>query len=464
MPTTPVAASRENAALGVRGGAAFRECGALTRRRYKKFSCVSMTLVSSALAGILIAWLGLELKAQSLTTPGMDRKFMAVMSEPAESTPVPRADNVSPSANVPVYAPAPDSRQPQHDAAIPLFKGHDLPRLRGTMIHPNIDANSLHLLGRDWKANLIRWQLVRPGSPGQPSSLEEFDGWLDNELRKLDSALSWCEQDGVYVVLDLHSPPGGKATSGGYVGSDDRFFTDPICQAKFVDLWQRIAQRYKHAKPIWGYDLANEPVEDVVAANCDHWPELAERAAKAIRSVDPNRAIIVEPAAWGGPEGFRTLKPLRVSNVVYSVHMYIPHAFTHQGVNQNGPEYRYPGVIGEKLWDKARLEAALQPVVEFQQKYHTHIYVGEFSAIRWAPDNSACRYLKDLIDIFEAHGWDWTYHAYREWNGWSVEHGPDRQNNARSSAPTDRQQLLCDWFARNQKPAWTRSTPSSTHR
>jgi len=42
------------------------------------------------------------------------------------------------------------------------------------------------------------------------------------------------------------------------------------------------------------------------------------------------------------------------------------------------------------------------------------MYIGEFSAIRWAPDGSAYRYLKDLIDVFEAHGWDWSYHAFRE--------------------------------------------------
>ena len=94
--------------------------------------------------------------------------------------------------------------------------------------------------------------------------------------------------------------------------------------------------------------------------------------------------------------------------------------------------YRYPGEIDGKRWDKAQLEAALKPVVEFQRKYGVHIYIGEFSAIRWAPDGSACRYLKDLIDIFEAHDWDWSYHAFREWDGWSVEHGSDPKDHSRA--------------------------------
>ncbi|HNQ88075.1 MAG TPA: hypothetical protein PKM73_05635 [Verrucomicrobiota bacterium] len=132
--------------------------------------------------------------------------------------------------------------------------------------------------------------------------------------------------------------------------------------------------------------------------------------------------------------------------------MYLPHAFTHQGVYGSGPGWRYPGVIEGRNWDKAALEAALKPVIEFQRAYGVHICIGEFSAIRWAPDESAYRYLKDLIEIFEAHGWDWSYHAFREWSGWSVEHGSDRSNTKPSAEPTNRQRLLQQWFSQNRKP------------
>ncbi len=334
------------------------------------------------------------------------------------------------------------------------FKGHDLARLRGAMVSPDIDAEGLRVLGRDWNANLIRWQLVRHGRQGQSIAMEEYNAWLENELGKLDVALPLCEQNGLYVVVDLHSPPGGKVTSGGYAGSDSRLFTDKACQKRFVEIWEHIARRYKDSKAVWGYDLANEPVEDYVEEGCDDWQALAERAARAIRAVDPVRTIIVEPASWGGPDGLNDLVPLPVSNVVYSVHMYIPHSFTHQGVYGSGPALSYPGVIDGRHWDKAALERALQPVVEFQQTYGVHIYIGEFSAIRWAPGDSAVRYLSDLIDIFESHGWDWSYHAFREWHGWSVEHGPDRNNTKPLPAPTDRQLLLRKWYSQNQKPAW----------
>jgi len=42
----------------------------------------------------------------------------------------------------------------------------------------------------------------------------------------------------------------------------------------------------------------------------------------------------------------------------------------------------------------------------------------------------------------------------REWSGWSVEHGSEREDTKPASSPTDRQRLLCKWFAQNQKPRW----------
>ncbi|NLF68959.1 MAG: glycoside hydrolase family 5 protein [Candidatus Anammoximicrobium sp.] len=355
-----------------------------------------------------------------------------------------------------VVAKLPSTAKPAPAPGI-AFKGHALPRLRGAMVSPNIDEDGLRTLGREWNANVIRWQLVRHGRPGQPSSLEDYDAWLEGALKRLDAALPLCQRYGIYVVVDLHSPPGGKSTVSGYVGSDDRLFTNRAVQDKFVELWRGIARRYKDVAPIWGFDLANEPVEEFVEEGCDDWHALAERTARAIREIDPQRTIILEAPPWGGPDSLADFTPIAVPNVVYSAHMYVPGQFTHQGVHQRDqPPVTYPGEIGGKSWDKAALQAALQPVIDFQKNYNVHIYIGEFSAIRWAPGDSACRYLRDVIEICEEHGWDWSYHAFREWSGWSVEHGPDRNDTQPAAQPTDRQRLLREWFAKNQKPTWMR--------
>ena len=53
---------------------------------------------------------------------------------------------------------------------------------------------------------------------------------------------------------------------------------------------------------------------------------------------------------------------------------------------------------------------------------------------------------------FNEYGWDWTYHAFREWDGWSVEHGSDPKDRDPAAEPTDRQRLLLGWFGKNRKP------------
>ncbi len=110
-------------------------------------------------------------------------------------------------------------------------------------------------------------------------------------------------------------------------------------------------------------------------------------------------------------------------------------------------------MIDGRHWDKTAIRQALEPARRFEQDYHVPIYIGEFSAIRWAPGSSARDWLRDVIDVMEEYHWDWAYHAYREWDGWSFEHGSDRNDHRRSPSLTDRGTLLKSYFARNPKTA-----------
>ena len=85
-------------------------------------------------------------------------------------------------------------------------------------------------------------------------------------------------------------------------------------------------------------------------------------------------------------------------------------------------------------------------VRSFQKKYGAKIYVGEFSAVCWAPD--AEKYLRDVISVFEEYGWDWSYHAFREWPGWSVEHEGEDDASLRLSPDNPRRRALMDALRR----------------
>jgi hypothetical protein len=187
----------------------------------------------------------------------------------------------------------------------------------------------------------------------------------------------------------------------------------------------------------------------MLAEDCLDWNSLADKTSRAVRAIDPKRTLIIEPDQWGNPQGFASFEPLDLPGIVYSFHFYQPMQFTHQGIQGNPAGITYPGLIGDKLWDKDALERAMHPAIEFASKYRVQMYVGEFSAMRTAPGGSAARYLADVIGIFEQHGFDWSYHAYREWQGWSLEDEGPLDQPVRSRTPNDREKVVTGWFARN---------------
>jgi len=262
----------------------------------------------------------------------------------------------------------------------------------------------------------------------------------------MDKALDAFDRSDAKVLVDLHCPPGGRAEGGVC-----RMFQEERSRDKLLFAWDRIAKRIKGRKCVYACDLINEPVEPRNGAIIT-WPRLAEQTVDVIRTHLPGMPVVFEPGPWGSCAGFDRITPIDRERVIYSFHMYQPHQFTHQTLHGSKGGIRYPGDIEGVEWNKAQLDHAMASAIEFQQAYNVHIYVGEFSAIRWAPDNSAHRYLSDCIDLFEEHDWDWAYHAYREFNGWSVEHGTVRENTSPASKQTDREKLLRRWFTENHQP------------
>jgi endoglucanase len=335
--------------------------------------------------------------------------------------------------------------RPQTPLVGPIYTGHDEPRLRGAMISTNATADDLKTLA-GWGANHVRWQLTWNGFPRSPADdvgVPEYDAWLEGALKHVDELLPLCRELKLKVLVDIHTPPGGRLPN-----NECRLFKEKRFQEALLADWEKIARRYKGEKIIWGYDLVNEPVEGEIPDGLMDWHDLALQATKRIRAIDTEHSIIVEGAPWGGPDALADFEPLPFDKIVYSFHMYVPHEFTHQNVTGTVEPVAYPGVINGKMWDKEALRKVMQPVLDWQRDYNVQIYVGEFSAIRWAP--GAKNYLSDVIDLFEENKWDWAYHAFREWPGWSVEHIGDKDHTQLSPEPTDRQKLLMSWFAKNQ--------------
>jgi len=158
-------------------------------------------------------------------------------------------------------------------------------------------------------------------SPGQ---------WKPRGWAWLDDNVAWAKKQGIYLILNLHVPPGGYQSLGKGVG----LWESPEAQAKFIALWKAIAERYRSEPTIAGYDLLNEPV---VTKSIGQWQDLAERAILAVRGVDPWHIVFVERVNAVGMDwaenGDRNFFRVRDPNVVYEFHFYKPFHFTHQNAH-----------------------------------------------------------------------------------------------------------------------------------
>lgn len=331
----------------------------------------------------------------------------------------------------------------------------NLPPMRGVMSPVRYRVNDIPDLAK-WNANLIRWQL-RPSPqkiyiPGvdqqkveRNRTTEKFLDALDRELQTLDKVISQCRKAGIMVMIDMHRVPGGSENLG-EIQSEARMFNSEELAAEFIEAWRRIAKRYRGNPVIYGYDLFNEPNQ---RRPCKlDYLTLQYKAALAIREIDPDTPICIAASNWNGPRAFAFLHPLPLKNLIYNVHMYHPLRYTHQGVGGSWNRKTWPGVFYGKKWDKTVMRNYLAPVREFQQKYGARIVMSEFGVIRWAPNGAD--YLRDLLDIAEEYGWDWCYHAYREWSGWSAEHSDDRSKET-PDLNNPRLKVLLERFRKNTR-------------
>lgn len=304
-----------------------------------------------------------------------------------------------------------------------------------------------------WNTNIVRLQLLYNAWTNDrfaDTDLVAFDRWLDGRLVEIRRVAELAHDHGIGLVIDLHTPPGGRAPD-----ETNRIFLERRYQQAWFQAWIRIAQTCRGLPGIAAYDLVNEPSQHSPPSEAgvmDLWTAQAE-AARLVRSVDSVRPIFVSTEG-GSPFAFAFLPRVDVPGVRYTFHMYEPGWYVAQGQNPDDRDtVAYPGVRKSAPFDKAYLRKVLAQAREFQAATGAKIYVGEFSAVRWAP--GAARYLADCISLFEESGWDWSYHAFREYQGWDLEMADLPRGSGSRPVPspeqTDRLRVVRGAMAANQR-------------
>lgn len=137
---------------------------------------------------------------------------------------------------------------------------------------------------KDLGFNLIR-------VPINHTVLQTDEGKIkEHGFQLLDRLLDWAEKYQVYVMLDLHSAPGGQFDFFVADPDEELLWDSPRKKQQTIDLWQTIAKRYAQRKIIAGYDLLNESVppspEDLI--------DIYQKIILAIRKVDQHHMIVIE--------------------------------------------------------------------------------------------------------------------------------------------------------------------------
>ncbi|HET9789195.1 MAG TPA: glycoside hydrolase family 5 protein [Pyrinomonadaceae bacterium] len=209
---------------------------------------------------------------------------------------------------------------------------------------------------------------------------------LDGEgYRLLDDVIDWCKKEGLYVILDMHGAPGGQTgdnidDSWGY----PFLFESAESQDLTVNIWRKIAERYRNEPAVIGYDLLNEPIAhyfDAAALNPKLEP-LYRKIVAGIREVDRNHVIFLGGAQWD--TNFKVFGPPFDKKLVYTFHKY---------------------------WMEVN-KTAIQEYLDFRDKHNVPIWMGESG-------ENTDEWISSFRTLLEQHNIGWCFWPYKKLNATS---------------------------------------------
>ncbi len=251
----------------------------------------------------------------------------------------------------------------------------------------------------------------------------------------VDRLIEWCQKYRLNLILDLHRAPGFSFNTL----EENRLFQNVDLQERFLALWEAFARRYRKVEhPALIFELMNE----VVLPTSAPWNELALRAVRRIRSVDPERWIMIGGNQYNSAWTLKDLVRVDDPHIVYTFHFYEPMPFTHQKaywvdfLKEFDTTTHYPGEIPgleaflarhpdyEKHFAAYRgktmnldmLRYFLQPAVDFLEQTHLPLYCGEYGAIDHAPLESRLNWHRDVVGLLRQHGIGRAVWSYKEMN------------------------------------------------
>lgn len=265
-------------------------------------------------------------------------------------------------------------------------------------------------------------------------------GTLNNPpLTYIDQCIGWCRKYHLNLILDLHD------LWGNVYGAMDKpmpLLTEEKLKSNFLQIWEQLAQRFKHIDDI---ALMFELLNEVSDATGYIWNVLYKEAISRIRRIDSDRLILVGSNCQNSVSYLDRLDLLDDPNVIYNFHYYDPQVFTHQKAHFSeefsdfNRTITYPGDISdfveyleqhpcykskhqltasETKNDRELMCRLLQNAVNFVNYSNRELYCGEFGVIDSAPPEEAAKWILDFISIC-----DENHIGHALWNYKSLDFG-----------------------------------------
>jgi hypothetical protein len=225
-----------------------------------------------------------------------------------------------------------------------------------------------------------------------PINANWFGGETPAALRELDRLIETAERQRLLVIIDLHAAPGGQNPDWhcdsvtGVAG----FWKDAASRAAVIQLWERLAIRYRDSTTVAGYDLINEPhFHDPDGSMLVSF--YAECIA-AIRRWDSKHVIFIEGNRYA--RDFSMFTRNLDDQVAYSFHYY---PFLQIPNDLGGPN------ASQRLNERLFAETSL---LHLQRDLGRPIWCGETGhALHLA---SSASIVGTFLDMLEAQGISWA--------------------------------------------------------
>ena len=174
-------------------------------------------------------------------------------------------------------------------------------------------------------------------------------------------------------------------------------------EARFLALWEQIAQEFSGAPKNVYFEVLNEPTNAISMGEVNR---LYSKVIPLIRRTNPERTLIIGGNHWNSVDTLDDIAWPNDKNIVATFHDYGPHEFTHQGAPWTDNPYPKGRRWGSAA-DLAELEQTYQLAQSFQVKRNVPIFVGEFGVIDQVPADQRANWIKARRKFMEAAGFSW---------------------------------------------------------